>query len=965
MEWQVSKKDDGGIEFFNTIVLQPHLKLVTDLGRGYHVRCRYKSREAALKNVSFRHKPADDSRPLALTSAEGGGVPDRREHGRSMDSGKDDKAVSEDDQQQDVKPMPGCHMKIFTGEKLAENVKIGDPLTLVINIDKQEEYGLHVTDCLVRDGLGWGEQKLINDEGCPLDSEILGPFEYTADRSKATVTFPAHKFPYTSSVYYQCNVKLCALKDPDCHKTPTCSNKNRRTKRQTDEEGQPATIEVFSGLHVNENAEVLSDDADSVLKEKTPDDAICVSQRSFAVAIAIAGLCLMLAVVLAVMCIVARRSSKSVSNSGSSIYSGKQIMWNIAFIDIMLSKTQRKTPTVVHKHYKISRIRAFYMRKVKYTQQNFHDRLTQIIQDFPKLDDVHPFYADLMNVLYDKDHYKLALGQLNTARHLIDTVAKDYVRLLKFGDSLYRCKQLKKAALGRMATIMTRQASNLTYLEEVRQHLSRLPSIDPYTRTIIVCGFPNVGKSSFLNKVTRADVDVQPYAFTTKSLYVGHTDYKYLRWQVIDTPGILDHPLEERNVIEMQAITAMAHLRACIMYVMDVSEQCGHSIEEQAKLFDSIKPLFVNKPLVLVLNKTDVLKFSELPADKQQVIEALSEDREMIPILEMSTATEEGVMEVKVEACERLLGYRVDQKLKTKKLDGVLNRLHVAMPEKRDGKERPACIPEAVLAARAAMAAKLEKRQRKLEKEIEQEMGDEYTLDLKKNYTTIPEEERYDVIPEFLNGVNIADYIDADIFEKLEELEREEGLRMDSGFYEPPPLNLDETLLEIREMAKQIRLRRFQLKDARKLAQKSGRPIMPRHKQAMVRSRKADDLRKTMENLGLDMSGTEETNFAKNQVSIKRSVIPAIGGPKKAKKDHESSAICKATGMPLKRKTPRNELGIKDVMLKAKAKVMAKHDIAKRVTKMSRKGEGDRHIPDLKPKHLFAGKRGTGKTDRR
>lgn len=90
------------------------------------------------------------------------------------------------------------------------------------------------------------------------------------------------------------------------------------------------------------------------------------------------------------------------------------------FIDIMLSKTQRKTPTVVHKGYKISRIRAFYTRKVKFTQQNFHDRLSQIIQDFPKLDDVHPFYADLMNVLYDKDHYKLALGQLNTARHLID-----------------------------------------------------------------------------------------------------------------------------------------------------------------------------------------------------------------------------------------------------------------------------------------------------------------------------------------------------------------------------------------------------------------------------------------------------------------------------------------------------------------------------------------------------------------
>ena len=54
-------------------------------------------------------------------------------------------------------------------------------------------------------------------------------------------------------------------------------------------------------------------------------------------------------------------------------------------------------------------------------------------------------------------------------------------------------------------------------------------------------------------EVTRADVDVQPYAFTTKSLFVGHMDHKYLRWQVIDTPGLLDRPLEERNTIEMQA----------------------------------------------------------------------------------------------------------------------------------------------------------------------------------------------------------------------------------------------------------------------------------------------------------------------------------------------------------------------------------------------------------------------------
>ena len=40
-----------------------------------------------------------------------------------------------------------------------------------------------------------------------------------------------------------------------------------------------------------------------------------------------------------------------------------------------------------------------------------------------QVDDIHPFYADLLNVLYDRDHYKLALGQLAVARNLIDRVA--------------------------------------------------------------------------------------------------------------------------------------------------------------------------------------------------------------------------------------------------------------------------------------------------------------------------------------------------------------------------------------------------------------------------------------------------------------------------------------------------------------------------------------------------------------
>ena len=39
--------------------------------------------------------------------------------------------------------------------------------------------------------------------------------------------------------------------------------------------------------------------------------------------------------------------------------------------------------------------------------------------------------------------------------------------------------------------------------------------------------------------------------------------------------------------------------------------------------------------------------------------------------------------------------------------------------------------------------------------------------------------------------------------------------------------------------------------------------------------------------------------------------------------------------------------------------------LMKPLEQQARKGEGDRHVPDFKPKHLYSGKRGRGKTDRR
>lgn len=560
-----------------------------------------------------------------------------------------------------------------------------------------------------------------------------------------------------------------------------------------------------------------------------------------------------------------------------------------------------------------------------------------------------------MNVLYDKDHYKLALGQLNNAKRLVENIAADFMRLLKYGDSLYRCKMLKRAALGRMVKVLKRQDLNLGYLEEVRQHMARLPSINPNSRTLLVCGYPNVGKSSFMNKVTRANVDVQSYAFTTQSLFVGHTDYKLLPWQVIDTPGILDHPIEDRNVIEMQSITAMAHLRCSILFFIDISEQCNYTIEQQVALFYSIADLFAKKPLVIVLNKVDVRRVEELTPEEHAMIFGIRDKFPEAAILPMSSVSEEGVSDVKTTACELLLALRTEMLLKGVKRDEILNRMHVAMPAKRDDMERTPWTPTSYFDPSTGEYSSGKVARAKLAEWEEQqhlyhELDADWTgRDHKKWYDLENPEWRYDVIPQILDGENIVDWMDANLEDKMVEIEAEEAELLRQIAANPPEPRFRLSTED------QIRLDRIRHVRATLAVRHRNLTRNHAHARSVTRVGNTDQLKEHLESMGLDATAAVEH-------LRERSVSRGRGRKRMHEELEETSAKHKA--LRDRSRTPQ-AAGFKDDKELKRANKLGRHayDVVNRTT--GRTGPGDNSIPNYMPKHLFSGKRKLGSADRR
>jgi nucleolar GTP-binding protein len=525
------------------------------------------------------------------------------------------------------------------------------------------------------------------------------------------------------------------------------------------------------------------------------------------------------------------------------------------------------------------------------------------------------------------------------------------VRLLKYGQSLFQCKQLKRAALGRMATICKRLKDPLVYLEQVRQHLGRLPSIDPNTRTLVIAGFPNVGKSSFLKSISRADVEVQPYAFTTKSLYVGHFDYKMLRFQAVDTPGILDHALEEMNTIEHQSICAIAHLRAHILYFMDLSEQCGYSVASQIALFNNIKPLFANKLISIVINKIDLMRPDQLDPETQEQLQSMLKSGE-VEILELSCNTMEGVMAVRNSVCDRLIAARNAEKLKAGtntsgepngRLGDLLRRIHVAQP--LGGVTRETSIPEAVLNRKKY--DKDDPDRPLLERDLEEQEGGAgvYNIDLRKNYLLENDEWKHDRIPEVFKGQNVYDFIDPDIEEKLAALEAEEEKLEAEGFYESEEDLEDAEEADIRYKAELIREKRQLIRNEAKMRKSlKNRAVIPRSAKAV----KMSQMETHLQSLGYDTSKVAERAQSTNRG---RSLIR--GDADAMDVDRPLTASERARSRGRSASTNRRDDGITNEAAATKAEKLQKLS-QKKMNRNARQGEADRHQTGSLIKHLVS-----------
>jgi len=276
------------------------------------------------------------------------------------------------------------------------------------------------------------------------------------------------------------------------------------------------------------------------------------------------------------------------------------------------------------------RIKKTSIAKLQSVAQSLDSTLSGYVKAFPSFDELHPFQRELFDLLLDLDKLKKALGALDWARKKIKEICGEKLRIMRRSFDLNVIDDAREEAYGRVASVMKQVKKDLNFLIWSREKIRKLPTIFPESPTVVIAGYPNVGKSMLVAKLSSAKPEVAPYPFTTKGMIVGHFDHKWRTYQVIDTPGLLDRPLDERNQIELQAILALRHLADVMVFLIDPTEGCGASVEQQKELLSQIRRDFSESAIIEVQSKSDLKRGAAELAVSALTGEGVEELRAMI-----------------------------------------------------------------------------------------------------------------------------------------------------------------------------------------------------------------------------------------------------------------------------------------------------------------------------------------------
>jgi len=239
------------------------------------------------------------------------------------------------------------------------------------------------------------------------------------------------------------------------------------------------------------------------------------------------------------------------------------------------------------------------------------DNLQNVVTSWPDIETLDPFYVELADAIIVSrtdgeggiDAIKQHLSEVQWASRKAKDIHREYQgRMTSDADT---ARKLRKQAFARIADVVEEVSDDLAAISEARDTLKTLPDIRPDEPTIVVAGYPNVGKSSFVNHVTNARNETASYPFTTTQIRVGHLERDRIRYQLVDTPGLLDRPEEERNDIESQAVSAVEHLADAVLVFLDPSGNCGYPLDVQLELRDAIEARF-DVPVLTIANKSDL-----------------------------------------------------------------------------------------------------------------------------------------------------------------------------------------------------------------------------------------------------------------------------------------------------------------------------------------------------------------------